>query len=134
MSADAPADGEKHVSVRVTDPRLVEFIEASDTDADAVRAGLRRMAYEQDVLDMHTPELTEDQRAAYAWLSEYNDGGRIRIEAAKAKLAQLVQVDKELVKIDLIRPLHNKGYIEVETGIHDVWLTATPPEEVGADE
>jgi hypothetical protein len=134
MSTDAPEGDEKHVSVRVTDPRLVEYLQASDTDADAVRRGLRRMAYEQDVLDMHTPDLTEDQRAAYAWLSEYNGGGRIRIEAAKAKLAQLVQVDKELVKIDLIRPLHNKGYLDVETGIHDVWLTATPPEEVASDE
>jgi len=117
-------------SVKVSDPHLQQLLEESDNASELFREGAKRLAWERDVLDIETPDLDEDEREAYAWLVEYSAGGRVKFDVAKTKIAQLTQLDKELVKHAVLVPLQRKGYVDVYTGIQEVSVEPVSPSEV----
>lgn len=117
-------------TVRVSDPMLQNLLEDSENKSELFREGAKRLAWERKQLEIPTPDLDEDERDAYAWLVDYCGEGTVRMDVARTKLAQMLQVDRGLVKTTILVPLQRKGYLHVITGLHEVSLDPVLPREV----
>lgn len=126
--------GSKTYTFATDDPALQQFLDDAKNRSKLLREGAKRMAWERDELEIETPELGERERTAYGWLTSYAAGDSLKLEIVKTKLAQELQLEKDLIKADILIPLQNAGYIEVSPTIHDVKVRPRPPEEVSGDE
>jgi hypothetical protein len=125
--------GSKTYAFATDDPALQRFLDDADNRSELLREGAKRMAWERDELEIETPELSERERTAYGWLTSYAAGDSLKLEIVKTKLAQELQIEKDLVKADILIPIQNAGYIDVTPTIHDVKVRPRRPEEVSTD-
>lgn len=133
MSAESESE-RKSYTFSTDDPQLQDFLDDVENRSEVLREGARKMAWERYGMQMDAEDLSEDQRTAYGWLMENTQGESVRLESVRNKLAQLVQLDKDLVQRSIIHPMANKGYIRVLTGMYSVKVKPVPPSEVSADE
>lgn len=103
------------VSARLPDEvaeRLEEQPNKSATLREAVRAYLNNSDPGED-------GLSDEQQRAYEWLMDYE--GR-NLDAAVTILAQELSMKKELLKLEVLRPLERKGMISVTPKLHHVQI------------
>jgi len=129
MSAESETE-RKSYTFSTDDEKLQNFLDDVENRSEVLREGARKMAWERYGMEVEDTDLSEDQRTAYGWLMENTQGQSVRLESVRNKIAQLVQLDKDLVQRSIIHPLANKGYIRVLTGMYSVKLRAVPPTEV----
>jgi len=127
-------DKSKSYTFQTDDEKLQSFLDDVDNRSEVLRQGARKMAFEKYGMQLNTPELSEDQETAFGWLLEHTQGETVRFESFKTKIAQLVQLDKDLVKRSIIRPLDRYGYIKVTPHMHHVMVRPLHPSEVESDE
>jgi Arc/MetJ-type ribon-helix-helix transcriptional regulator len=127
------SSGQERVSVRVPED-LTHILDDADSDSEAVREGLRRLADEKRQASY--ARLTDEQAQAYETLLNRVHGlekNSLRLEAAKIELAQRLTIPKDLVAESVITPMRKKGYLEINSGMYSVSITVRPPGAVSDD-
>lgn len=118
-------------SVRV-DEELDDLLEGAENKSERVREALRLWKAERD--GNGGDGLTEEQAAGYEWLRDRAGvGGMVNLRVAKTVLAQRLSIDKGLVKAEVLQPLSEAGYLDVQPRLYDVAIWVREPTE-GYDE
>jgi hypothetical protein len=122
-------------------PELAEVLENHDTNADAVRAGLRELAKKEERNGAGLVRgLTQEQRQAYNWLLDRSEYGEkvLNRPYAETALAEKLGISKQGERFverplthEVLLPLRKAGCIRFETpGTHgDMRVVVAPPEE-----
>lgn len=115
-----------HVSVRVDDEELEEFLAGRESNSETVRTALRYLrAQEKGVAD---DRLTDHQQVAYRWLRDrVGVGGSASVQMVENRLSQSLSVDMELVRSQVLRPLESLDYIAVQAQIQSSRIKVLPP-------
>ncbi|EMA01800.1 hypothetical protein C437_15311 [Haloarcula vallismortis ATCC 29715] len=117
----------KRYTVEISDPKLREHLDSAENKSETIRDAIRTEATADGTLRM--ADLSDDELTAYEWLDE--QGGRVELETAETHIAQLTQVEKKLVRRNLLRPLSAMGLLEADTRMWGVDLVTIAPVECG---
>lgn len=117
-------------SFTVDDETLEEFLSNAENKSETIREALRVYRFQQEGVE--DTRLSDRQRTAYAWLRETTggDSGRTDLRVAKTVLAQLLSIQKPLVKHMVLKPLNRLGYIDVAPRMEGVTVVVRPPDAV----
>jgi hypothetical protein len=121
--------GVTHVSVRLDDEELEEFLAGRESNSETVRTALRYLrAQEKGVND---DRLTDHQQVAYRWLRDrVGVGGSASVGMVENRLSQSLSVDMDLVRSQVLRPLESLDYISVQARVQSARITVlAPPSE-----
>lgn len=128
------SDEKQRYSFATDDEMAIEILETAENRSEIIRDGVKRVAAEQMSNQVSASQLSEDQRAALAWMVERTGGrerSQMRMSTARRKISQLCQIPKDMVRVEIFEPLRAEGYLDVITGINAVRLRVYPPTEVG---
>ena len=117
-------------SFTVDDDELEAFLSDAENKSETIREALRVYRFQQE--GVADTRLSDRQRTAYAWLRETTggEGGRTDLRIAKTVLAQLLSIQKPLVKHMVLKPLDRLGYIDVAPRMEGVTVVVRPPDAV----
>lgn len=113
------------VSFRI-DGDLAGRLEDVPNKSKVVREAIREHLTESG--SRHYPNLSDEQARAYDWLRDYQP---TNLGSALAGLAQRLQINKELVKLEILRPLERKGYLRIESRLLYVGVEILDPRNEG---
>jgi len=116
-------------TIRVDDDELDAFLDETENKSETVREALRLYRLERGSVE--DERLTDNQRQAYEWLRKnVGFGGGMELQEVKPMLAQILSIDKAVVKRFVIRPLDRFGYVEVDNWMDGVRIYVRPPDAV----
>lgn len=120
----------KQYSFQTDDEQIQQFLENAENKSEILREGAKRIVLEREGIGVDDSRLTEHQADAYRWLVKRSGGNRVSIDVFKTRVAQTAQINKELVKTEILKPLVDFGYLRVDQAMQSVSIEAIPPEEI----